>query len=155
MDRFVSNFSNRLDAKGRVSIPASFRAILTRDGFPGLYIHPSLDQPALDAGGNALLSEIDSLLATLSPYSEERDSLSTALLGVSEILKIDGEGRVVLTESLKAYAGIADQVTFVGQGAKFQLWESGRFQEHLAAARAGARELKRRLSGLRAPDAAT
>ena len=115
----------------------------------------SLDQPALDAGGNALLSEIDSLLATLSPYSEERDSLSTALLGVSEILKIDGEGRVVLTESLKAYAGIADQVTFVGQGAKFQLWETDRFQEHLATARAGARELKRRLSGLRAPDAAT
>lgn len=155
MDRFVSNFPSRLDAKGRVSIPAPFRAILTRDGFPGLYVHPSLDQPALDAGGNALLSEIDALLSTLPSYSEERDSLSTALLGVSEILKIDGEGRVVLTESLKVYAGIADQVTFVGQGAKFQLWETGRFREHLAEARAGARELKRRLSALRAPDAAT
>lgn len=149
MDRFVSNVSNRLDAKGRVSIPAPYRAILARDGFGGLYVHPSLDQPALDAGGNLLLSEIDRLLSALSPYSDERDSLSTALLGVSEVLKIDAEGRVVLTDSLKAYAGIADIVTFVGHGAKFQLWEPERFQAHLAQARANARELKRRLGSLR------
>ena len=55
MDRFVSNYTLRLDAKGRVSIPAPFRAVLARDGFDGLYCYPALDQPALDAGGNALL----------------------------------------------------------------------------------------------------
>ena len=59
MNRFVSNFTNRLDAKGRVSIPAPFRAVLARDGFEGLYVHPALDAPALDAGGNSLLNEID------------------------------------------------------------------------------------------------
>ncbi|RXF74376.1 division/cell wall cluster transcriptional repressor MraZ [Hansschlegelia zhihuaiae] len=150
MDRYLSTFSNRLDAKGRVSIPASFRAILTRDGFPGLLVHPSLDLEALDAGGAALLSEIDRLLATLAPYSEERDSLSTALLGMSEALKIDGEGRVVLTDSLKTYAGIGDAVVFVGQGSKFQMWEPERFRAHLAASREKARELKRMLS--RAPE---
>ena len=148
MDRFLSNLSSRLDAKGRVSIPAPFRAILARDGFPGLYVHPSLDQEALDAGGEALLSEIDRLLGSLPLYSAERDSLSTALLGVSETLKIDPEGRVTLTESLKAYAGIADAVTFVGLGSKFQIWEPERFRAHLAAARADARELKRRLARL-------
>jgi MraZ protein len=61
MDRFVSNFTNRVDAKGRVSIPASFRLVLGRDGFEGLYVHPALDMAALDAGGNALLGEIDGL----------------------------------------------------------------------------------------------
>lgn len=146
MDRYVSNFSNRLDAKGRVSIPAPYRAILTRDGHPGLMVHPSLDLSALDCGGEALLAEIDRLLASLAPYSTERDSLSTALLGMSEALKIDGEGRVVLTESLKVHAGIGDQVVFVGQGSKFQMWEPDRFQAHLAKARADARELRRRLS---------
>lgn len=149
MDRYVSNFSNRLDAKGRVSIPAPYRSILTRDGHPGLFVHPSLDLQALDCGGNALLSEIDRLLASLAPYSTERDSLSTALLGVSEALRIDGEGRIVLTESLKVYAGISDQIVFVGQGSKFQMWEPDRFQAHLTAARAGARDLKRRLSEMR------
>ena len=149
MDRYVSNFSNRLDAKGRVSIPASYRSILTRDGHPGLLAHPSLDLQALECGGNALLAEIDQLLAGLPPYSMERDQLSTALLGVSEALKIDGEGRVVLTESLKVHAGIGEQVVFVGQGSKFQIWEPDRFQAHLAQARAAARELRRRLSEMR------
>lgn len=142
MDRFVSNFTNRVDAKNRVSIPASFRLVLGRDGFEGLYVHPALDMAALDAGGNALLKDIDQLLSTLSPYSDERDHLSTALLGVSEVLKVDPEGRVQLTDSLKAYAGISDQVTFVGLGAKFQIWEPTRFRERLEGARGKLRELK-------------
>ncbi|MGA0530556.1 division/cell wall cluster transcriptional repressor MraZ [Hansschlegelia sp. KR7-227] len=146
MDRFVSTFTNRLDAKGRVSIPAAYRAVLAADGFAGLYVHPSLDMQALDAGGNALLAEIDQLLETLSPYSEERDSLATALLGASEVLKADGEGRVILTDSLKVYAGVSDQVTFVGQGRKFQIWEPERFRAHFAASRERARDLRRRLS---------
>lgn len=146
MDRFVSNFTNRLDAKGRVSIPAPYRAVLARDGFDGLYVHPSLDLEALDAGGNALLGEIDRLLATLSPYSDERDSLATALLGASEVLKADGEGRIILTESLKGYAGIRDQATFVGHGGKFQIWEPERFQAHMADAREKVRALRKRLA---------
>ena len=62
MDQFVSHYMLRLDAKGRVSVPATFRAVLTRDGFDGLYCHPALDRPALDAGGNALLAEIHALI---------------------------------------------------------------------------------------------
>ncbi|MEN3931311.1 division/cell wall cluster transcriptional repressor MraZ [Microvirga sp. W0021] len=151
MGRFVSNFTNRLDAKGRVSIPAPFRAVLARDGFEGLYVHPALDAPALDAGGNALLGEIDALLSTMAPYSDERDQLSTALFGTSEILKVDSEGRVILTETVKTHAGIGDAVTFVGLGQKFQLWEPERFRVHLEAARAKVRDLKRGL-GVRASD---
>ena len=145
VDRFVSHFTNRLDAKGRVSIPASFRAVLTRDGFEGLYVHPSLDAEALDCGGRALLREIDGLLDMLSPYSEERDSFSTALLGTSEILKVDPEGRIILTETLRAYAGISAEVTFVGQGHKFQIWEPNRFRAHLDEARHRVRELRKDL----------
>ena len=145
LERFVSHFTNRLDAKGRVSIPASFRAVLVRDGFEGLYVHPSLDAEALDCGGNALLREIDGLLDTLSPYSEERDMFSTALLGTSEVLKVDTEGRVILTESLRTYAGISAEVTFVGQGHKFQIWEPGRFRARLEEAEQRVRALTREL----------
>jgi MraZ protein len=145
MDRFVSHFTLRLDAKGRVSIPASFRAVLARDGFEGLYCYPALDRPALDAGGNALLKEIESLIARFAPYSEEREQFSTALFGTSEVLKTDGEGRVVLTEPLKAHAGIRDEVTFAGLGHKFQIWEPGRFRAELAEATEKVRALKRQL----------
>src|SRR3954463_3772934 len=145
MDRFVSHYALRLDAKGRVSIPASFRAALARDGFEGLYCYPALDRPALDAGGNALLSEIYALITRFSPYSEEREQFSAALYSTSEHLKVDGEGRVVLSEELKTHAGIADAVAFAGLGHKFQIWEPGRFRAELAEATEKVRALRRRL----------
>ena len=152
VDRFVSHFSNRLDAKGRVSIPASFRAVLARDGFEGLYVHPSLDADAVDCGGNALLGDIDDLLNRQPPYSQARDLFSTALLGTSEILKIDGEGRVVLTEMIKDRAFISSEVTFVGQGHKFQIWEPSRFRAHLEAATLQLRRLRDQLGASHAAD---
>src|SRR6059036_3481192 len=86
MDRFVSNYTLRLDAKGRVSIPAPFRQVLARDGFDGLYVYPTLDRPALDAGGNALLGEIEQLIDRFPPFSDEREDFSAALYGTSETL---------------------------------------------------------------------
>ena len=145
MDRFVSNTTSRLDAKGRVSIPASFRSVLARDGFDGLYCYPTLDQTAIDAGGHALLAEIEALIGRFPPYATEREELRVALYGRSATLKIDGEGRVVLTEELKSHADIGDAVAFVGLGHKFQMWEPERFRAHLAKATATVRALTRRL----------
>jgi len=145
-DRFVSNITLRLDSKGRVSIPAFFRSVLGRDGFEGLYCYPALDRPAIDAGGNALMTEIEALIGRFTPFSEEREQFALALYGTSETLKVDGEGRVMLSESLKRHAGIADSVTFVGLGHKFQIWEPGRFQNELAEATQKVRALKAELS---------
>jgi len=149
MNRFVSNTTLRLDAKGRVSIPAPFRAVLARDGFDGLYCYPALDQPAIDAGGNALLAEIEALIARFPPYSDEREEFLVALYGRSETVKIDGEGRAVLTDELKSHAGITDAVAFVGLGHKFQIWEPQRFRAHLAKATATVRTLTKRLGSER------
>jgi MraZ protein len=146
MDRFVSQFTLRLDAKGRVSIPASYRAVLDRDGFEGLYCHRTLDRPALDAGGNALLADIEALIGMFPPYSDEREQFAAALYGTSEVLKIDSEGRVVLTEVLKSHAAIANAVTFVGLGHKFQIWEPERFRAELAEATEKVRALRKQLS---------
>ena len=76
VDRFVSNVTLRLDSKGRVSIPASFRSVLGRDGFAGLYCYPALDRPAIDAGGNALMAEIEALIGQYTPFSDAREQLS-------------------------------------------------------------------------------
>jgi MraZ protein len=145
MDRFVSNATLRLDSKGRVSIPASFRFVLGRDGFDGLYCYPALDCPAIDAGGNALMSEIEALIARFAPFSEEREQFAVALYGTSETLKVDGEGRVILSDALKSHAGITDTVAFVGLGHKFQIWEPGRFRTQLAAATRKVRDFRKRL----------
>jgi MraZ protein len=145
MDRFVANFTLRLDSKGRVSIPGPFRSVLTRDGLEGLYCYPALDRPAIDAGGNALMAEIEALIGRYAPFSDQREQFALALYGTSETLKIDGEGRVVLSESLKRHAGIAETVAFVGLGNKFQIWEPGHFKSELAEATQKVRALKEEL----------
>jgi len=145
LDRFVSHYTNRLDAKGRVSIPAPFRTVLAKDGFDGLFAHPALEHPAFDCGGHALLREIDGLLSAYSPYSAERDLFSTALLGTSEALKIDSEGRVFLPETIKSYARISSEVTFVGQGHKFRIWEPERFCAHLEEAKKRVRDMREQM----------
>jgi MraZ protein len=78
--------------------------------------------------------EIERLIDRFPPYTQEREQFSVALYGTSETLKVDGEGRVVLSEELKNHAGIADTVAFVGLGHKFQIWEPSRFREHLSTA---------------------
>ncbi len=136
MDRFVSTFTNKIDAKGRVSVPAPFRAVLTRDGYDGgIYCYPSLEHPALDAGGDALARKIDTLLESLPDFSDERDELSVALYSDVQVLNIDGDGRIVLPPSLREHANITTHVTFVGMGQKFQIWEAGQFEAHRAVAR--------------------
>ncbi len=153
MDQFVSSFTNKIDAKGRVSVPASFRNVLTKDGFEGIYCYPSLDQPALDAGGRRLVDKIHGLLEDIAPYSDERDHLATALFGTSEVLTIDQDGRIILSQKLRDHAGLSSHITFVGLGDKFQIWEPERFEAHLAEARTKVRDLRkllgagRRISG--------
>jgi MraZ protein len=149
MDRFVGNYTSRLDAKGRVSIPAPFRSVLAHDGFEGLYCFPSLDRPAVDAGGHALLAEIEKLIGRFPPFSDEREEFLVALYGTSETLRIDGEGRAMVTDMLKSHAGISDAVTFVGLGHKLQIWEPDRFRAHLARATATVRALSKRLGSER------
>ena len=142
MNRFVANFTLRLDSKSRVSIPGSFRSALARDGLDSLYCYPALDRPAIDAGGNALMAEIEALIGRYAPFSDQREQFALALYGTSETLRIDSEGRVVLSENLKRHAGITETVAFVGLGNKFQIWEPGRFKSELAEATQKVRALK-------------
>jgi len=145
MDQFVSTFTNKIDTKGRVSVPVSFRTVLAKDGLEGIYCYPSLDAPALDAGGQRLLNKINGLVEGLAPYSDERDQLATALFGTSEILTIDQDGRTIIPERLREHAGITNQITFVGLGEKFQLWEPKRFEAYQAEARQKVRDLRKLL----------
>ncbi|SEQ40822.1 MraZ protein [Faunimonas pinastri] len=146
MDGFVATFTNRLDGKGRVSVPAPFRAVMAREGHEGVYCYPALDQPAIDGGGQKLQQAIGERLSVFETFSEEHEILSTAFYGESRVLKIDGDGRIVLPDEFREHAGISDSAVFVGQGYKFQIWEPGQFAERQRQARAHLRSVTRSLS---------
>jgi MraZ protein len=126
---FSSTFFNKVDRKGRVSVPAGFRAALTAQSFAGIVAFRSLKFPALDAGGYDRLEEIAKSLDELPEFSDERDALGSVLSDAHE-LPFDGEGRIVLPQSLIEHAGVTDQAVFVGVGRSFQIWEPARYQRH-------------------------
>jgi transcriptional regulator MraZ len=138
---FVSTVVNKLDAKGRVSVPAPFRQVLAAENLRGLYCIRSFVAPALEAFGETLIAEFNQRLAKLDPlFSETYDVEAQVVLGESQLLNFDDEGRVRIPDELLAHAGITDRVAFVGLGAKFQIWDPARFEpvqrERIARARA-------------------
>lgn len=123
-------------------MPAPFRAVLAGAGFEGVFLHPALDAPALDGGGQPLIDEIQALLDSRPLYSPEREDLATALFGEAEIVRFDSEGRMMLSPRLRAASGLEEAAVFVGQGRKFQIWEPNAFARRLEASRLRARALR-------------
>ena len=127
MSAFVSTVTNKLDAKGRVSIPATFRQILAEQGTQGVYVPPSFVHPSLDGFGENLIADVQARLAQQDPFfSEEHYSDAHAILASAHLLSFDDEGRVRLPDELIAHAGLTEKVTFVGLGRKFEIWNPGR-----------------------------
>lgn len=135
MDLFLSSSLNRIDAKGRVSVPAKFRAILQKRGFAELYALRSLDMPALDVGGQDFLDAYQSRIAQEDPFLQTTDDWSFYCYGDGAFLKLDQDGRIGVTDFLRTHTGIKDEVAFVGRGHFFQIWEPGRLETHSAQVR--------------------
>jgi transcriptional regulator MraZ len=136
---FLSTYVNKVDRKGRVSVPATFRASLAAQRFPGIVAFPSYKYPAIDANGIERMEELAARLETLEEFSDEHENLAALLFAPSQRLPFDTEGRVVLPADLAEHAFITDSAAFVGLGKSFQIWEPGRFAEHLASLRERAR----------------
>lgn len=143
MDRFLSSSVNRIDAKGRVSVPAHFRAILQRRGDTELYALRALGLPALDVGGQDLLDRYEARIAQLDPLAQAAEDMSFFCHGDGAFLKLDREGRLTVTEFLREHTGIATDIAFVGRGHFFQIWEPQRLQAYGAQARERLLQMRR------------
>jgi MraZ protein len=143
MDEFASRFDNKIDTKGRVSIPAPFRAVLAKEGAEEIFCYPHLDRAALEAGGSRLVEKIKGILEDFAIDSPERDEIATIYFGESERIKVDPDGRAVLPKRLRDHAGISDVAVFVGLGDKFQIWAPDAYEEFRTEARERARAHRR------------
>ena len=151
MALFLSTYTNKVDRKGRVSVPASFRTGLSGAGAGpngAFVLYPSPHHDALEGCTVEHMQELASRLATLEQFSPEHDELST-LFSDAQQLSLDSEGRVGLPEDLMAFAKITENVAFVGAGGTFQLWEPAAYAVHKTALRERMKENKRTIPAAR------
>ena len=152
LSQFLGTHQNRLDAKGRVSVPAPFRAGLrgANDGAAALVLRPSHTHPCIEAWPAPVFDQLAAPLDRLDMFSEAQDDLTTALYAEAHRVEPDREGRISLPDSLVQHAGLTDAVSFMGLGRTFQIWEPSAAAERLAEARARARDRNLTLPGGRA-----
>ena len=117
-----------LDVKGRLAIPTRYRdelrercaseLVVTVDPDRCLLIYPL---PEWD--------QIEKLLMKLPTFKESTRILQRLLVGHATEAEMDGQGRVLLPTPLREFAGLQKQTVLIGQGARFELWDDGRWTE--------------------------
>ena len=136
---FIGTFENKVDRKGRVSVPATFRSALQGQAFHGIIAFRSYRAQAIEACGMDFMQKLNDSVSNLDLFSDTHDDLATTIFADSHSLALDGDGRVMMPAELAEHAGITDKAAFVGKGPIFQIWEPGRLQAHKDEARDRAR----------------
>ena len=149
---FLSTTTNNLDAKGRISVPSDFRAVVMDSGFDGVVVWPSFDGDYLEGGGISLLEEYQDSLQSIDYYDEGRMALQRAIFAESRKLAFDSGGRVSLPKEMAEYAGLNGQATFVGLGRRFEIWHPDAYESYVGDVRKLARENRNRLRSVRRLD---
>jgi MraZ protein len=132
---FLSTYENKLDKKGRVSVPASFRSYLSNLGYNGVICYPSFNNQCIEAWPQDRIEKISNAIDSLNPFEEKKDYFATSILSESTNLQFDSEGRILLTSKLLKHAKIKNSMLFVGQGKTFQIWEPATFEKFRVTAR--------------------
>jgi MraZ protein len=142
MTHFLGNHQSKLDAKGRVSVPAPFRAALkagaATDG-AAMILRPSHQHPCIEAWPAAAFHALAAPLDQYDVFSDTQDDLATALYGEACEIEPDKEGRIVLPERLLRHACITETLEFMGIGKIFQIWHPDAAERRRIEARERAR----------------
>tara|TARA_B100000609_G_scaffold143896_1_gene115730 strand:+ start:180 stop:635 length:456 start_codon:yes stop_codon:yes gene_type:complete len=132
---FLSTYENKLDKKGRVSVPASYRTYLSNLGYNGIVCFSSFNNQCIEAWPQDSIEKISNAIDSLNPFEEKKDYFATSILSESINLQFDSEGRIILTTKLLKHSKIKNNVLFVGQGKTFQIWEPTSFEKFRVNAR--------------------
>jgi MraZ protein len=127
---FTGTHVNKLDRKGRVSVPATFRAALAGQPFSGVHAYPSrASVPAIECCSAEWMTRLREKIGDFDP--EDQDGLRRAMsvFSATTDLPFDPEGRITLPQKFIQHAGLDGQVAFVGVGHIFQIWEPAKFEQ--------------------------
>lgn len=148
MTQFVGTHFGKLDRKGRISVPAAFRAELEAAATSHLVFRISHQHPCIEARSRAVFQHMLESILSLAHFSEERDDLEAGLIADSTMLRIDGDGRLVLPEEMVGEIGLAENVAFLGKGDRFEIWDAEKAKAHVAEAKARVREKRLTLAAM-------
>ena len=125
MNLFVSQFLNKVDKKGRISLPSLFRNALPKGNRNEIILYKSIKYEAIEGCSSDRINEMAKRINTLDIFSDDQDDFSTSIF--SEIIptSLDAEGRFLISDNLKKHANINLEAKFIGQGHYFQIWEPG------------------------------
>jgi MraZ protein len=129
MSLFLSSYENRLDSKGRISVPASFRASLNNDKFAGVVLYRSFTNKCIDGLSMSRMEQLAAATDKMGVFDNTLDDLSAMLFADARPLQFDVTGRIVIPNDLLKHAGITDTALFVGRGNSFQIWNPDEFKK--------------------------
>ena len=136
MALFLSTFINKIDKKGRVTIPAPFRSTLMTDSHhQGFIAFRSYKHLAIDCCSHERMVRLSESLDTLEVFSDEQDDMAAAIFADALQISFDADGRILLPQILCDHAQVNDTIAFVGRGHTFQLWQPQTFEVMQSEAR--------------------
>ncbi len=149
---FLSTYTNKIDKKGRVSMPSSYRSIINEGATitenNAIIIYPSIKNNCIEASTLKRFQQISDIISELDPFSEERDAFETIILGSAQQITIDSEGRVSLPGNMLEEVLISERIAFVGKGSIFEIWQPELFAKHQENAHDLARKSKHILKNI-------
>lgn len=136
MRSFLSKFTFKIDAKGRVSIPAAFRTTLTEFGSKEFLAFESPTSRSIHCVTAQLVEKLTAAQDPMAPFGVGDPNLATISLPDIHPIDPDPDGRFVLPKPLVEYARLEGTALFAGRGSYFEIWEPTAFEAHQQALRA-------------------
>ena len=145
---FIGTHIVGVDAKGRASVPAPFRALLaaTGEARARVYVWPSYRGAWLEAGDAALLARYQAALSARGEFDDLRDDFDYAIFAEARALELDETGRASLPEDLRLHAQLDGKAAFVGLSDRFEIWSPPLLEARIADARLRAAEKRAELA---------
>lgn len=139
--RFRGESEHKVDGKGRVSIPASFRRVIEScdpdwtDGLPPrlIIVYGGETRAYLEGFTIEAMEEVDEKISKHPRGSAKRKAMERLYSAQSVETVVDDTGRIVLPQKLREKIGLTDTAQFVSSGDTFEIWKPEAYDASIAA----------------------
>ena len=130
MNTFIGNIEARLDGKGRVFVPASYRKILAEMGSAHIIMRRDTDNECvIFYPEHVWQNKVNQLRSALDEWEPEDQMILMQFMSEAEILDMDSQGRVLLQKKHLEMIEAQQDILFVGMLDRFAIWNPTVFNE--------------------------